>query len=135
MTAANLSGIVVVSLWADISVGKEKKSYFKLNPLVGKGYSKKLLSGVRATYCGTPPFSNCATCVSSLCAAAVVLFAPLVAPVNVVEDVPVYVICSLPMNIVPVESNPVVLLTVTVVAESVNAPSKFVVVISSSCVI
>ena len=35
------------------------------------------------------------------------------------------------MNIVPVESNPVVLLTVTVVAESVKAPSKFVVVISS----
>ena len=44
-------------------------------------------------------------------------------------DVPVYVICSLPINIVPVESNPVVLLTVTVVAESVKAPSKFVVVI------
>ena len=93
------------------------------------------MSGVLDTYCGTPPCSNCATCVSSLWAAAVVSFAPLVAPVNVVEDVPVYVSCSLPIKIVPVESNPVVLLTVIVVAESVNEPSKFVVVISSSCVI
>ena len=45
------------------------------------------MSGVLDTYCGTPPCSNCATCVSSLWAAAVVSFAPLVAPVNVVEDV------------------------------------------------
>ena len=45
-----------------------------------------------------------------------------------------YLLYPFPTNIVPVESNPVVLLTVTVVAESVKAPSKFVVVISSSCV-
>ena len=39
--------------------------------------------------------------------------APLVAPVNVVlEPIAVYVICSLPINIVPVESKPDVLLTV-----------------------
>ena len=66
-----------------MSVGKEKKSYFKLKPFVGKGYNKKLLSGVLATYCGTPPDSNCATCVSSLWAAAVVSLAPLVQPVKV----------------------------------------------------
>ena len=89
MTAANLSGIVVVSVDADISVGKEKKSYFKLKPFVGKGYNKKLLSGVLATYCGTPPCSNCATCVALSCAEAVVSLAPLVAPVKVVEVVPV----------------------------------------------
>ena len=29
---------------------KRKKSYFKLNPFVGKGYNKKLLSGVLDTY-------------------------------------------------------------------------------------
>ena len=61
------------------------------------------------------------------------LLAPLVAPVNVVLDVPVYVICSFSIYSVPEESNPDVLSTVIVVAESVKAPSKFVVSISSSC--
>jgi len=90
------------------------------------------LSGDLTTYLGTPPSSNCATCVASEWAEAVVPPAPRVAPVKVVDAVPVYVICSLPICNVPALSNPVVLATVTVVAESVSEPSSVVVTISSS---
>ena len=62
------------------------------------------------------------------------LFAPRETPVKVVDEVPVYVTSSLPMCNVPVLSNPVVLATFIVVAESVSEPSSVVVFISSSCV-
>ena len=65
--------------------------------------------------------------------AAVVLLAPLVHPVNVVlVPVPVYVISSFTICIVPEESNPDVLFTVIVVTLSVCVVLVVVVLISSS---
>ena len=48
-----------------------------------------MLSKVLTTWVGIPPLSNWATWVESEWDAAVVEFAPLVAPVNVVDVVPV----------------------------------------------
>ena len=62
-----------------------------------------------------------------------VLLAPLVHPVNVVLVVPVYVISSFTMCIVPEESNPDVLATVIVVTLSVCVVLVVVVTMSSSC--
>ena len=91
-----------------------------------------MLSGVLTTYSGTPPLSNCATVTPLAIEAAVVLAAPLVHPVNVVLVVPVYVIVSLAIIIVPALSNPDVLETVIVVTLSVCVVLVVVVFISSS---
>ena len=56
---------------------------------------------------GTPPLSNCVTTVPLACVAAVVLFAPLIQPVKLLLVIPVYEICSPPMNNVPVALKPV----------------------------
>ena len=53
------------------------------------------------------------------CIASVEELAPLVAPVKVVDVLPVYVIISDPAYNVPEEANPPVLLTVNVVTASV----------------
>ena len=44
------------------------------------------MSGVLVTNCGIPPPLNCATCTPLSWADAVVPFAPLVAPVKVVDE-------------------------------------------------
>ena len=94
-----------------------------------------MLSGALIINCGIPPSSNCATWTPLSCAEAVVLLAPLVTPVNVVElPIAVYVTCSLPINKVPELANPDVLATVIVVTESVWDWLRVVVSISSSCV-
>ena len=83
---------------------------------------------------GTLPLSNCATVTPLAIDAAVVLFAPLVHPVNVVlEPIAVYEICSLPIDNVPALSKSVVLATVIVVTLSVCVVLVVVVLISSSC--
>jgi hypothetical protein len=101
--------------------------------LLGKGYNKKLLSGVLTTCVGTPPLSNCATDVLVLCVAAVVPFAPLVQPVKVLVLIPVYVICSFSIKIVPAESNPVELATSISVSVASKSSANVVLTISSSC--
>ena len=90
------------------------------------------MSSVRTTCVGIPPLSNCATCVPLSCVAAVVLFAPRVQPVKVFVLIPVYVICSFSIKIVPAESNPVELVRSISVSVASNASANVVVTISSS---
>ena len=82
---------------------------------------------------GVPPASICATVAALEWLAAVVLSAPLVAPVKVVELVPVYVIVSESIIIVPVESKDEVLDTGIVVSSSSTLLVNVVVTVSSSC--
>ena len=68
------------------------------------------------------------------CVAAVVPLAPLVHPVNVLVLIPVYVISSFSIKIVPAESKPVELVRSISVSLASNASASVVVTISSSWV-
>ena len=65
------------------------------------------MSNVLTINLGAAPLSNCATDVPLSCVAAGVPLAPLVHPVNVLVLIPVYVISSFSIKIVPAESKPV----------------------------
>ena len=66
------------------------------------------------------------------CVAAVVSLAPLVHPVRVLVLIPVYVISSFSIKIVPVLSKPVELVRSISVSVASSASANVVVVISSS---
>jgi hypothetical protein len=64
------------------------------------------------------------TVASSRASAAVVPFAPLVIPVKVVAVVPVYDICSDPINRVPDDGNPAVVSTVITPDPDAGLPAE-----------